>query len=331
MSLNVYAQFRGYKFVQTYSIYNELSNPVFLQKDTFWIDTSYKSLGYRWSTDNLFSFKFYGDTISSFLLTPYTKSGNKNLAMFLKVIGTKVQLLINLGGPFRAQEINNATPFSSSFSFEVDSGLTERILKFQFKNIGLADSNRLTTGILNEQIWLYDNGAVEYHFGEINAPDMVYYTGKREIKCGITAVNYDSSKVYSILSIGNNVNPRIYWLNSSDEYTPFSVPDSTLDVYPISGTIYRFYNSLLQGIGENQLINSISIFPNPFKDKIQVTNSSNKIEFYTVINSLGTTVNISNIFGNGVLSLEGLPDGMYYLKCTIGEELKVFKIVKHSQ
>lgn len=70
------------------------------------------------------------------------------------------------------------------------------------------------------------------------------------------------------------------------------------------------------------------VYPNPFKDNITIEDPSNTISHIEIYNTLGNLI-LKHEEGNGNISLEGLPSGVYILK--IIDKNKVFsqqKIIK---
>ena len=78
------------------------------------------------------------------------------------------------------------------------------------------------------------------------------------------------------------------------------------------------------GIEENQKINIVSVFPNPTKDKIEITATQKiiAIELYDIrgIQLLTTT--------KQVMDISNLPKGMYLLKILFNENISYQKILK---
>lgn len=93
------------------------------------------------------------------------------------------------------------------------------------------------------------------------------------------------------------------------------------------------FTSLPSGISKNSLIDqSITIYPNPVKDKLTIdVENKNKEEFnFTLINSLGQVINANSKTINSKIEIDtsNLPGGIYYLKVQNSLGQKVFKVVK---
>ncbi len=78
------------------------------------------------------------------------------------------------------------------------------------------------------------------------------------------------------------------------------------------------------GLNENSVA-SISVYPNPVKDILNITSQKNvdKAEIYNVSGQLIQTEKASN-----QINMEALPAGIYILKVILADEVQTFKIVK---
>ncbi|MCR9287583.1 MAG: T9SS type A sorting domain-containing protein [Bacteroidetes bacterium] len=87
-------------------------------------------------------------------------------------------------------------------------------------------------------------------------------------------------------------------------------------------------------IKDNSVYDNIRVFPNPFKEliniKIPVNNKSSKIEIYNIkgvlLNTLAFTQSEYVIETN--LSMHNLPKGIYFCKVIQGREVSVIKLIK---
>jgi hypothetical protein len=57
---------------------------------------------------------------------------------------------------------------------------------------------------------------------------------------------------------------------------------------------------------------SISIYPNPAKDRIMVNYTNARIESYTILNTFGQSVS-SGLLDNHTIDIKSLPPGSYIL------------------
>ncbi|PJB15507.1 MAG: hypothetical protein CO118_03075, partial [Flavobacteriales bacterium CG_4_9_14_3_um_filter_32_8] len=98
--------------------------------------------------------------------------------------------------------------------------------------------------------------------------------------------------------------------------------DSTIGYYNTG--MFSSCDTTYVGIEENQKINIVSVFPNPTKDKIEITATKKiiAIELYDIrgVQLLTTT--------EQVIDISTLPKGMYLLKILFNENISYQKILK---
>lgn len=108
------------------------------------------------------------------------------------------------------------------------------------------------------------------------------------------------------------------------------VISDSVDVGVSPGNIALDIRSVV-GISENSNdINSITVSPNPTKDKFQVLGLKSKVEKVEVYNLIGEKIQtvIPNEVRNLSIDLTSQPNGIYFLNCISGGESKTIKIVK---
>ena len=319
------AQFNEYQFTHFQKDYEELTNPIKIEQDTFWIDTSYTNLAYDWNTGAQFKFSFQG-VINSFSLSPFNKVRYNRPVLYL--ITNNVQVFVPLAGNMRMQEPNKTAPFVSSFTYEIDTMSKPRIMKFQYKNIGLADSLRQIKGHYNMQLWLFENGAIEYHFGDIQAPIGVYYHDSSIFKCMISCLNFNFGKYYSMLAFGNENNPVFLTTNTDSTFDLYGNKDSSFKHYPTKGTVYRFYNKNLEGLFHPELNDDMSVYPNPTNSLVTIDNPGNIDLELNVRNAVGQIIQHKQDHQTNTINLKNEPNGIYFLEIKRNNGVKIIKLLK---
>ncbi|MEH6538237.1 MAG: LamG-like jellyroll fold domain-containing protein [Psychroserpens sp.] len=92
-----------------------------------------------------------------------------------------------------------------------------------------------------------------------------------------------------------------------------------------SNTDWIAYNDCSDlSVEEQNLSLSITLFPNPTTDYIQLSNFTNK-EDYIIYNILGSKIKDSNISHNEKIDVRNLTNGLYFLKFDNGTTLKFIK------
>lgn len=95
--------------------------------------------------------------------------------------------------------------------------------------------------------------------------------------------------------------------------------------------IYRRATTINVGTNENILVDLISIYPNPFNDKIVLSNSTNeKIKQISVYNNLGK-LTLSEIGNTEYINTAGLSNGFYLMEIIFSDNSIVKrKLIKGS-
>jgi len=210
--------------------------------------------------------------------------------------------------------------FSTSYMISKGSGLSpvsyvitgspgSKIAKVEWKNAGIDDID--TTKFVNVQIWLYQNGTIEFHYGpnyNITASDM----DGTEIALIKVAPTSELLHV-----IGSPTNPS--FVNQIDFLT--SVPPN--------GTVYRFTKNItgVDNLAENE--KNISVYPNPASNNITIQTGTNVAYMLKLNNLQGQTVIAKNVaFTNSYsLDLLGIANGIYFLTLQNEKEQVVRKVV----
>jgi len=126
-----------------------------------------------------------------------------------------------------------------------------------------------------------------------------------------------------------------------------SLEANTTYYIELSSFIENFYNQKVDdelsttfttvsatGIPENILSQTLNVYPNPFKDKLKITFSTDKIangkiEIYNQTGMLIKSDEIINAIGNQEINFvtEGMPEGVYFLNINIDNQTITRKIV----
>lgn len=314
------AQFGKYNFEVRNDAFVPLQHATIILADTFWIAESYKNSGFELGS-NSFSFPFEDEEINDIILTP--RATPKTYGAGLDMYGDSFFVYMKIGG-FAIRELADAPPYKSKISYLIDSSNSqERFFKIELLRVGVADSNDITVGEINVQIWLSSKGRVEFHYGQCNVPGYAFYY-KRQVKhnSGINNYNYKAgqSPRHSIFAVGDPFNPRIYKLDSLEDISLFN--DSTLDVYP-NNVVHAYYIGNI-GIKETTQDGYATIFPNPVISTLFI-NTSEEITQVGVFDIVGTQLLQTT---ESSIDCSSLKTGVYFMKIETDKGFYLKKICK---
>ncbi|MEO6132034.1 MAG: T9SS type A sorting domain-containing protein [Saprospiraceae bacterium] len=199
------------------------------------------------------------------------------------------------------------------FSHVMSNNLQAFVLQFT-KNRFFADpyEDSLDT-YLNFQIWLYENGVMEVHFGEMHMDGNPIYAPGKGFYCYTTSGGIDTNEVCGPhMGISNPLDEEdaIALSGSYDDYEVVGDLYSVLTVLPPEGWIIRFKPKSV-GIFDPVLItNQLAIKPNPTSSYILIPDSGNKV---TIFDFSGKIVYEGTAPENKV-SVSTLPTGMYFIQ-----------------
>lgn len=127
------------------------------------------------------------------------------------------------------------------------------------------------------------------------------------------------------------------WSNGQTTAQASVTPASTT-VYTLTGSNQNCVRtatvsqnvSLCTGIMDNTLENSVSVYPNPFRSELNLSNSGDSEMTVTISDALGKTVHSSVIKGNstGTIHTDDLNTGLYIIKISNGSQSLSRKLVK---
>ncbi len=137
------------------------------------------------------------------------------------------------------------------------------------------------------------------------------------------------------ISLKNNIAQTIFGVDLSNDNQGLTICiDSFEQPMIVSGnpfgwdvpTVHTFTNNCTLGLQENELLNTISIYPNPVKDILHFQTKENvlKIEIYDVA---GRILSSKSIIENKV-NLSELSTGNYFLKVYTEKGIMNTKIIK---
>lgn len=281
--------------------YKDLTNPTVLSTDD-------------WTTLNIegtlpFDFKVFDSPVTNF-----TISVDEGITFFGEYKwGSAI--------PFKA-EIQSRGGNTSPISYQLEGTTPNRILKFEFKNVGFKndiDMNGTSTDYANYQVWLYEGSdKIEYHYGVSNESfGNVALAGKEGPNVGFLGHNLFEQVGFYL--IGNADNPQV----------TVSKPEYNLATWPMDDMVYEMKPSFSTNSVKSVVSNDIVVYPNPFKDEvtIELSATNNKIEIVDVTGKVVYTNAIKE--DRTTIKTTDLNKGVYFIVITNSEGRLTKKIVKN--
>lgn len=200
---------------------------------------------------------------------------------------------------------DNSTALSP-LRYKVDGTAPNRILKVEWNNAGIYESY-YQTGTMNEyvniQLWMYENGSIEYHFGSSNISqntvDSLYYYG--EMTSGLATYDAGAGSV-----------DNIHVLDGPSASPTMLDTDGQLTTWPADGTVYSF---IAPGVGvEEESALTVKLYPNPVRSELRVQCEAGKTYSVTLIDVTGQMVKQGELSASKSLNLADLPRGLYMAK-----------------
>ena len=110
-----------------------------------------------------------------------------------------------------------------------------------------------------------------------------------------------------------------YTSGNSDVNMPVTVFDGSNPIAPFNGNSIGYLTVTLTNVlsvEENEALENVTVFPNPAKGKVTVTNTNNleSIEVYNILGSQIKTIAVGNNNNRLELDLSSLNQGMYLLR-----------------
>lgn len=107
-----------------------------------------------------------------------------------------------------------------------------------------------------------------------------------------------------------------------------SLPSYTWLTGDYPATQLNFTTSSM-GIDKKNLINGLSVYPNPVTDVLKIANANNLVKAsFSIVDILGKTVIRSKVLNNDAIDVSNLSSGIYILSVSSDEGAKQFKFQK---
>ena len=179
---------------------------------------------------------------------------------------------------------------------------------------------------MNFQIWFFENGVMEVHFGEMHMDGTPIYEPGKGFYCYTTSGGVDTNEVCGPhVGISNPFN-RDDGIAVSGSYDDFEVTSDIYDnltVLPPPGWIIRFKPNSVGIFDPEPRIKQLVIKPNPTNEYISIPENSS----VTIFDFSGKIVYQGNFTSNKV-NVSELAAGMYFIRITSESDQSFGRFVK---
>lgn len=180
---------------------------------------------------------------------------------------------------------------------------------------------------LNWQVWLFENGVIEIHFGDINMDGNPVYEPGVGFYNSITCEEIDSSEVYAPhVSIANpkDQSDAIAISGRYDNFEITGLQNSIFNTMPPEGWIIRFKPKSVGLFEPDYRTTEFSINPNPAISYIMIPDPGSYVTMY----DFSGKVMFEGIVTDNKLSVAAFPPGMYFVMMASGSGSSIGKFYK---
>lgn len=232
-------------------------------------------------------------------------------------------------------EVHDQLPIFSDWRMRRDTAGMD-ILKFEWRNIGSyfdISSPNPTDHRMNFQLWLYENGIIEYRFGEMDLANTPWYS----LEYGFTLPTGESVGPWVSIKRREIEEEHFFLCNQGkiEYYVGGALSGDIYHCVPEYGTYMRFIPVELTNTKEKALATrSFNVVPNPVDEGFHLALphpedpalANPAIEIY---NQMGQQVFSKKIRLTDFIDISSLPSG-YYTACLVGASGERFnaKLVK---
>jgi hypothetical protein len=229
-------------------------------------------------------------------------------------------------------------PIHSDWRMQRDTAGMD-ILKFEWKDIGILYDiigSNPTDHRMNFQLWLYENGIIEYHFGHMDLDNTPWFSPSGGFKDpqGWTIGPW-------VMAVRRELIEEHYFLCDEGEISFFSGGELSGDVYrcvPEYGTWFRFIPNEItktKNIAYNRK-ESVLVKPNPVIDKFRIcmpqrVKDISETTLVEIYNQMGAKVFSRTVNLSSDIDISSFPAGCYSVliadKCGIKYHSKLIKII----
>lgn len=207
---------------------------------------------------------------------------------------------------------------NSSMSFELTGSNGNKLLKFQWKNMGLL--NHGTDEFVNFQIWFDEaTETVTYHYGPSN---LVWDSQEVAVISMFRASNDFSSFTHATCLTGDAAMPAALTALHPAKF------DELMGVikFPPNGTTITFLKNI-SGIPMKSVAESFSIFPNPATSFFTI--QGHGAFEWELTDLMGKTIRKGNASDEVRIAMDELESQVYLLKLQQNGKLEIQKLIRY--
>jgi hypothetical protein len=265
-----------------------------------------------------FDFPCFGDTATIVRLTDigggidvYTPDGGFHL-----ISGTTIDIndVLNVLDP--------STSIGSTHRFTTVGESPNRIYKLEFNNIGF-DYEMLVTGgaasTANFQIWLYENGMIEIHYGPNTVNNIDDITFWSSMSAGLSS--YWDFQYFTAHFLWANGSPEVlgfpYYENVEFDSLQVSPDFTGWTGWPEDGLVYRFNYDHSPIIDVSELETTrYTVYPNPSTERVTISSSVVGKEMNLIIyNPEGKEIYRTLVLKETTIDTSSWRAGVYTISC----------------
>ena len=309
-----------YDFNTSFEAYEALNNPVSINNNTPWNNSSSFPVYFN------FDFDIYGQNFTAVNVMAggglsFPGQGNIQLRVF--------------GHPDSGYLLEDRDQVNSSspISYVIEGASGQQILKIQWSNAGFRDwcASSAPNDYVNFQVWLFEeDNHIEVHFGDYVADVGAY--GMPDCNSGTDGMQFifEYDNCNNAFSLTGPAGLPSYDYRNHCQWQPGIHVNGT----PASGVVYNLAPNGNQGAGiESLLASRLKTFPNPTNGSITIAGldeslTINSIEIVDLAGNVCVSFDEITSINNEIhLNLLDLSDGIYLLKMIDSDGLVATKRV----
>lgn len=217
----------------------------------------------------------------------------------------------------------NNIPSDVRYAIVEDGGMQALVLQYTKVRLSGDPSAELYDTYLNFQLWFFENGYIEIHFGEMNLDQSEWYVPGE----GFYQHFSNADPILMGPAVGVQ-HPAIIedQTHLNGEWNNYTIVNRVgyLTTLPPVGFVIRFRKETTAA--SDQPLSQLQVYPNPATDQVTVT-ANEPISEITFINLNGDRV-FKSIMTESI-DISPLSKGMYILEVIIDDKPYYRKLIKH--